>query len=70
MQRSKLREIRISKGLSSEHVANAVGVTENYITMIERGARRPSITLALKLEKFYGIPVSELLQQDNEGGGE
>lgn len=64
MQRSHLREIRISKGLSAEEVANAVGVTENYITMIERGARRPSITLALRLEKFYGIPISELFKRD------
>jgi transcriptional regulator with XRE-family HTH domain len=66
MQRSYLRKTRVYRGLTAKKVANVVGVDEDHITRIERGIRNPSLDLALKLEKFYGIPIATLLKRDNE----
>ncbi len=66
MQRSYLRKIRLERGLSATQVAKAIGIEEEHITRIERGVRNPSLDVALKLEEFYGIPISTLLKKDKE----
>jgi transcriptional regulator with XRE-family HTH domain len=43
-------------------VAQKAGVTKNYITMLETGARKtPSLPVLKRLAKALGVPVTELL---------
>ena len=43
-------------------LAQKVGVTKQYITMLERGKHRtPSLPTLRKLAKALGVPVTELL---------
>ena len=57
-----IKTLRESKGLSQKALADAVGVTDAYITMLETGKRKnPSLDVLRKLAKALGVPVTELL---------
>lgn len=57
-----IKTLRQEKGLSQKALAEQVGVTDAYITMLETGKRKnPSLDILKKLAKALGVPVTELL---------
>lgn len=57
-----IKTLRQEKGLSQKALAEQVGVTDAYITMLESGKRKnPSLDILKKLAKALGVPVTELL---------
>jgi len=63
--RVRLREIRARYGVSQEELAKAVGVTRQTIIAIEKGRYLPSLPLALKIAKYFGLPVEEIFVLDD-----
>lgn len=61
--RNQLKLLRKTKGLQQKDVARAIGVTTSYYGMIEVGSRKPSLIIALKLAKFFNIPVEDIFLQ-------
>ena len=59
----KVRFFRESRGLKQSVLARQVGVTEDYISMIERGIKTPSTTLLHRLARALGVPTSGLLDE-------
>ncbi len=57
----RLRAGRSAKGLTQAKLAEAVGVSNNYISMLERGQKLPTIDTLIKLAKAADTSVSELL---------
>ncbi|OGL26568.1 MAG: hypothetical protein A3G44_15680 [Candidatus Rokubacteria bacterium RIFCSPLOWO2_12_FULL_73_47] len=58
-----IRRLRRTRGLSQEELARAARVTREYVTMIERGARRnPSLAILGRVARALGVPVGELLK--------
>jgi len=57
---SAIRELRISRGLSQERLADECGMDRTYVSGIERGERNPSLTNILKIAEALGVRVSEL----------
>lgn len=53
-----LKEWRETKGLTQRELAEGVGVHVQYISAIERGARRPGMQVATKLRDFTGGVVT------------
>ena len=55
------------KLLRGEHslrdVQRFTGVSSSYLSLIERGERRPGVNLINKLAVLYGVDVNELLQR-------
>ena len=49
VQRNRLREARMEKGLSQSQLAQMVGVSRNTISSIETGQFNPTAKLALVL---------------------
>lgn len=60
-----LKELRISKGLTQEQLANECGVQRTTITMIELGENKPSVELAKKLGEIFEITWSDIFEDDN-----
>jgi transcriptional regulator with XRE-family HTH domain len=59
---SYLRNIRKQRGLSLKKVEKAAGVSNAYLSQLERGRRNPPHPDILKkLAKVYEVPVAELL---------
>lgn len=62
--RVHLIQLRNNRGYTRAELANKLGVSEVYISKIERGERRPSIRLMLAFQEFYGVPLQELFADE------
>jgi transcriptional regulator with XRE-family HTH domain len=56
----RLKELRISKKLTQIELAEICGLHPNYIGMVERGERNPSLINIDKLAKGLDVSLSEL----------
>jgi len=57
----RLRFYRQAKGKTQAVVAGLAGVTEDYLSQIERGLKTPTLPLVHRFSKILGVRVSELL---------
>ncbi len=61
----RVRELRKSRHLSQVDLAEKCGLHRNYIGMIERGERNPSLINIYKISQAFDIELSELLKIEN-----
>lgn len=54
----QLRQWRERSELNGITAAKLLGIDQSLYSKFERGARRPTLELAFKLEKITGIPAS------------
>ncbi|MFA3877857.1 helix-turn-helix transcriptional regulator [Streptomyces sp. MMCC 100] len=57
---NRLAVVRAERKVSRQRLAEAVGAHYQTIGYIERGQYNPSLDLALKLAKFFELPVEVL----------
>ncbi len=57
---ARVKELRHTKGLSQEELANKAGLHRTYISDIERGDRNVSLENIYKLAKGLSVVVREL----------
>jgi transcriptional regulator with XRE-family HTH domain len=57
----RLRFYRQATGKTQAVVAGLAGVTEDYLSQIERGLKTPTLSLLHRFSKILGVRVSELL---------
>ncbi|CAM3854046.1 helix-turn-helix domain-containing protein [Mesobacillus thioparans] len=54
----ELRRLRKERGLRLEDVANGTGITLQYLSMLEKGARKSvSFEIMADISRFYGVPL-------------
>ncbi|MBE3586635.1 helix-turn-helix transcriptional regulator [Desulfofundulus sp. TPOSR] len=66
MKRTRLIEARKNAGLSLRQLAQQLGISKSLVVSIENCRCNPSWEVAQRLEKFFGIPVGELLAVEPE----
>lgn len=47
-------------GRTQEDVAATLGISQSHLSLIARGLRNPSLSLALEIERETGVPVESL----------
>ncbi|HXA19560.1 MAG TPA: helix-turn-helix transcriptional regulator [Thermoanaerobaculia bacterium] len=57
----RLRELRQKYGVTQQQLSVATGLTEGYISNMERGQKVPSLTTILRLAVALGCKVTELV---------
>lgn len=57
----KLRELRLSRGMSQTELASRSEVTTNYISRLEKGGAAPGIDLVARLVVALGVQIVDLL---------
>ncbi len=57
---NRLKDFRSNIGLNQQEMGERVGVSRQTISLIERGDYSPSITLALKIARFFETTVEEI----------
>lgn len=58
----RIKELRLERNWSQEFLAEKAGMHRNYIGMIERGERNPSLSNIERLAQAFGISLSALFQ--------
>ena len=53
--------------MTQQDLADRAGVTRQTILSIEKGKYSPTIGLALRLARIFGVAVEELFQLDKGG---
>jgi len=62
-----IRQKRVALGLTQEQLANRVGVTKNYVTMVESGARKNvDVLVRIALADALGISPLDVLTQEEQ----
>jgi transcriptional regulator with XRE-family HTH domain len=57
-----LRRLRDAKELSQQELATESGLGRTYISLLERGLRRPSLATIFRLAQSLGVPPADLVQ--------
>jgi putative transcriptional regulator len=57
---NRLKEIREAKGWSQGELARRLGVSRQTINAVETDKYDPSLPLALRMAKLFGLSVPEL----------
>ena len=57
----RLREVRLKYGFTQEQLSIATGLTEGYISNMERGLKVPSLTTILRIAHAMKCKVTELV---------
>ncbi len=58
----RVRELRTERNLTQQQLADISGLHKNYIGMVERGERNPSLVNIEILAKSFEINISELMK--------
>jgi putative transcriptional regulator len=64
--RNRVREQRTQRGLSQAEVAATLGVSRQTVISIENGRYLPSLPLAFRIARFFGMPVDKMFDPDEE----
>lgn len=58
--KTRVRECRIAAGMTQQQLADAVHVSSRTIISIEKGQYNPSLMLAYRMARVFGVSVEEL----------
>jgi transcriptional regulator with XRE-family HTH domain len=64
-----IKLIRTASGMKQKEIAVKVGVTPNYLSLVENGKREPSISFLKRLAAVLGISVSLFFLWEQEETG-
>ena len=64
---NRMRVLRAERSVTQEELATAVGVTRKTINTIETGRYVPSTVLALRLARYFGVPVEAVFSLPEDG---
>lgn len=65
---NRVRTLRFFRGeMTQEELAKKVGVARQTIIAIEKGKYNPSVALAIKIARVFGISVEEVFTLDGDG---
>ena len=58
--------LRLAKGFTQERFAEVSGVTQQYVSDLERGLRNPTVVTLYHLASALGVSHVELVMPDDE----
>ena len=64
--KNRIEEIRKERGIRQEEFAKAMGVSRQTISSLENGRYNPSILLAYKIAKYFGMTIEEMFIFEEE----
>ncbi len=65
---NRIKELRAGRDLSQLELARLVGVRRETIVFLEKGKYNPSLRLAHDIAKYFGLPIEDVFQFDDEAG--
>jgi putative transcriptional regulator len=64
---NRIRRLRFEKGeMTQQQLADLVGVTRQTIIAMEQGKYAPSLPLAFRIARAFGVPLESVFQFEPE----
>lgn len=64
--KNRIETIRKDRGILQDEMAKAMGVSRQTISSLENGRYNPSIMLAYKIAKYFGMTIEEVFVFEEE----
>ncbi len=64
--KNRIEELRKEKGIRQEELAMALEVSRQTIGSLENGRYNPSIQLAFKISKYFGLKIEDVFIYEEE----
>lgn len=64
--KNRLEELRKQRGIRQEELADQLEVSRQTIGSLENGRYNPSIILAFKIARFFGMSIEEIFIYEEE----
>ena len=64
--KNKIENIRKEQGILQDEMAKALGVSRQSISSLENGRYNPSIMLAYKIAKYFGMTIEDIFVFEEE----
>ena len=64
--KNRLEELRKQRGIRQEELAEALEVSRQTIGSLENGRYNPSILLAFKIARYFGVGIEEIFIYEEE----
>ena len=64
--KNRIEQIRKERGIRQDEFAKLMGVSRQTISSLETGKYNPSIYLAYKIAKYFGMTIEEVFIFDEE----
>jgi len=64
--KNRIEKIRKERAILQEEFAKAMGVSRQTISSLENGRYNPSIMLAYKIAKYFGMKIEEVFIFEEE----
>lgn len=66
LMKNRLEELRKARGIRQEELAEALEVSRQTIGSLENGRYNPSILLAFKIARYFGMAIEEIFIYEEE----
>ena len=63
--KNRIRMYRAMHEVTQDTLARDLGVTRQTVLAIEKGKYDPSLLLAYKIAKYFGVPIDEIFLLDS-----
>jgi putative transcriptional regulator len=57
-----IAKLRRKRTISQQRLADAIGVSRKTISTVETGRFTPSVVIALKLARYFEVPVERIFE--------
>ena len=64
--KNRLEALRKNRGIKQEELADALEVSRQTIGSLENGRYNPSILLAFKLARYFGLSIEDIFLYEEE----
>jgi len=64
--KNRLEELRKQRGIKQEELAAALEVSRQTIGSLENGRYNPSILLAFRIARYFGVGIEEIFIYEEE----
>lgn len=60
MKKYNMQNLRKKRKLTQEQASKILGITKEYLSMLERGERNPSDVLKKKMAELYDVSIADI----------
>ena len=64
--KNRLEELRKQRAIRQEDLAQALGVSRQTVISLEKGKYNPSLALAFKLARYFGLSIEAIFDDSDE----